>query len=399
MAWLYELETRYAEETGQMHWSMSDWHNDLGDVVLPVELLSSLTIKPETASMYRFLDTAEWLKKIVSGFYCNTFDVNLPYNQIAFCQNGTAAIHLVVRALVQKGMKRALVITPVYFSLMSSLEQCGVATVYHHLDLFNELEIDTSMIIKEARHQMVQAIFITAPIFSTGKSFNSDALIQILQYTESEGLFLVIDEMLAGLPWMQQDYEPYLSHSMRLSIQSKNCLYIFSLTKSLFINGIKHSIVVGNSELITQIERKSDHIMGGITIYQMELAAKIYSCEFWRSVYQAARINVERFCTTYDLCKSTIIETSLKITSAESGFHCIAFIPENCVAPYKSAKKIVQELMFEYGYSAIPLPHFGFPSFSPLGFRINLSKKPGKLYSALKSLARIINKNSDLFNQ
>ncbi len=232
LAWLYELEDRYAGETGRSHWSLSDWHNEPGDVILPVELLSSLTIEPEAATKYRFLDTSEWLKKSVSCFYRDNLDFDLPYNLMAFCHNGTTSIHLVVQALTQKGMKRALVVTPAYFSLLSSLERCGVATVYHHLNPLSGLEIEAKSIIEAAKAQMVQAIFINGPIFSTGKKFPYDALVQISQYAESEGLFLVIDETLAGLPWSEQDNEPYLSQSMRLAVHSKNCVYIFSVSKA-----------------------------------------------------------------------------------------------------------------------------------------------------------------------
>jgi aspartate/methionine/tyrosine aminotransferase len=399
LAWLYELEARYAEETGKTPWSLSDWHNDPGDVILPLGLLSSLTIEPEAATRYMFLDTSERLKKLISNFYFNSFDFCLPYKRMAFCHNGTSSVHLIIQVLAQKGMKRALVVTPAYFSLLSTLERCDVATIYYHLDLLSGLELDAESIIEVAKAQMIQAIFITSPIFSAGRKISVDALSQISNFTEKEGIHLIIDETLAGLPWIQLDKEPYLSQVMRMAVHSRRCVYTFSVTKSLFINGIKHSIIFGCRDFISSVERLADHIMGGLTISQVDLAAHIYSEEYFQDICKATRTNVNRFRENYDLCKSTLMETPLRVMHAESGLHCIVYVPTKCQNPKRQARKIVELMMFTHGYSAIPLAHFGFPPFSPLGFRINLSKEPGKLHSALGSLAKIIHENSDFLNQ
>lgn len=398
LAWFYELEDRYAGETNRHPWSLSDWHNDPGDVVLPVELLSSITIDPESASKYRFLDTANWLKERVTDFYSNALDYDLPSERFAFCHNGTSSIHLVIQALRKNDVRRALVVTPAYFSVLSTLNQCGVTTIYHHLDLRSGLEVDPQKIITAATSQMVQAIFINGPIFSTGKTVPPDTLAQIIQYAEEAGVFVVVDETLAGLPWFQLGHEPYLNEAMRQVFKSPNGIYIYSATKSLFINGIKHSMVIGKESLIAEMEHTADHIMGGLTIHQMKLAANIYNSEYSHDINHAIQTNAARFRENYELCKATLEGTPLHLTEAKSGLHCIAYAEAESSEPVKAAKKIVKQLLFDHGYAAIPLSHFGFPPFSPVGFRINLSKTPGKLHNALGALVNVIHKNPDFFD-
>lgn len=398
LRWLYELEAQYIKERGGVLWSMSDWHNEPGDIALPVNMLSSLTIDINNASRYKFVDTSQELKEIISNFYHEEFSFCMPESKIAFCHNGTTSLHLVARSLMSEGLRRALVITPGYFSLLSSLDQCGVTVVYHHLDLYSELCIDVDQILKVANDQMVEAIFVTNPIFSTGKVVPDAVMDALTHYSETKGVTLVIDETLAGLPWQRLDKEPYLSSSIRRAINSTKSIYIYSLSKALFINGIKHAIVLGSKEIVTLIERMADHTVGGLVIHQIELAKQIYNQRNCQEVCVATRNNVARFVNSFNLCKAILSDTDLRITCAESGFHCVVYAPNRHSNSNKHAREIVTRIMFEHGVTALPLAHFGFPPAGPIGFRINLSKRPGMLQSTLRLLAKTVQENANFFN-
>ena len=75
LAWLYEQEDEYRQRTGRSLWSISDWHNDLGDIVLPVSMLEALRVDSNAMTRYRFLDSVTNTKKTISSFYRGYFHV------------------------------------------------------------------------------------------------------------------------------------------------------------------------------------------------------------------------------------------------------------------------------------------------------------------------------------
>jgi hypothetical protein len=136
--------------------------------------------------------------------------------------------------------------------------------------------------------------------------------------------------------------------------------------------------------------------MGGLTAHQVELAEKIYSRESVDEIARCCHENIGRFSATYDLCSTCLDGSLLQLTPVSSGFHGIAFTVRSTANAVARAREISAELIERHGISSIPVAHFGFPQFSPIGFRVNYSKNPGKLQEALVLLAEIFNKDPHL---
>jgi aspartate/methionine/tyrosine aminotransferase len=396
LSWLYEHEDKYRQSTGNSLWSISDWHNDPGDIALPVAMLSALKVDSTTMMRYRFLDNINATKRQIASCYRECFSVGLKHDNLAFCQNGTSALNLSIRSLAEEGVRRVLVITPAYFSLFSVLDLYGLSTVYVHSDLIEDSAIDVDRILRTARDQLADAIFLTNPIFSTGRGLSAVLVRDFVQYAERTGCWLILDETLAGLPWHSDSYSPFVTPGMHEVLQCSRSVYIWSVSKSLFLNGLKHSLVHAPNHIIRKIEKAADLIVGGLTAHQIALAEQIYCPSSIDEAHQCARKNIVHFSAAYDLCATCLSDSSLQLTSVNSGFHTIAFLAKPSVNATVIAQKIAIAMIRRHGISAIPLAHFGFPPFGPIGFRINLSKNPGKLHDALFMLAEIINKDPDL---
>lgn len=392
--WLYEHEDTYRRRTGRQVWSLSDWHNDPGDVLLPARMLGELNIDKSAASRYRFLDSINETKNNIALFYRNTYSINLEKADIALCHNGTSAIYLLVQSLASHGVRRVLVVTPAYFSLFSALDLARLTPIYAHCNLLDSLSMDAHRIVAVARDQMADAIFLTNPIFSTGKPLTEVLVRDLASFAEKNGIWLILDEMLGGLPWQDTLGRPFVSALARNVANNPRCVYIWSLSKSLFLNGLKHALVHAPSTIIEKMERVADVMIGGLYAQQITLVEAIYSSPHVDEIQQCARENVRRFAATYDLCATCLEGTSLQLTNTESGFHTFAFHSSGSHSQATSAKRIAQEMISQHGMSVIPATHFGFPPFGPIAFRINISKSAGRLFEGLVRLAKIVDENS-----
>lgn len=392
LAWLYEHEEEYRKRTGQPLWSISDWHNDPGDLVLPSTLLSTLNVDANAITRYRFLDTVRDTKHQIVSFYRECCAIELPNDSLTICQNGTAALNLIIKSLVDDCVRRILVVTPAYFSLLSVSNLYRLNTVYAHADLLEDLDVNADRVLKVAQEQMVDAIFLTNPVFSTGTALSLDSLQCLAYHVEHTGKWLILDETLAGLPWHFDCQYPFVTSAMKLLMTHSRCIYLWSVSKALFLNGLKHALVFAPPRITKKIERAADLLVGGLTATQIALIEQIYCQSSKTSLQECARQNVAQFSATYDLCATCLYGTTFQLTSVDIGFHTVAFIPKKQKNSSIHAREIACAMIDQHGVSAIPLAHFGFPPFSPIGFRINLSKNPGRLHDGLAVLVEITNK-------
>ena len=377
---------------------MSDWHNEPGDIVLPTTLLEALQIDPADMARYRFLDTVTATKQRIRDFYLEHCSISAPLDNMLICQNGTALITLLLRALKTNGVNRVLVVTPAYFSVFDNIETNGQHLIYVHADITASPSITGQIIIEMARAQMVDAIFITNPIFASGEQLTAELIDFVIDYSCRAGVWVIVDESLAGLPWSGATLGPYTTPVMKTVAGSPRAVYIWSITKSLFINGLKHSLAIAPSTIVRGMEKAADLMVGGFTAHQLALIEKIYDTKNMQQVINCADANIHQFMHTYDLCCVALQETPLRITAANSGFHSAVFIPNHHENSTSRARELVTLMIEAHGISSIPLAHFGYPISSPIGVRINLSKDPKKLYKALIALAKIVDENFNLTN-
>jgi aspartate/methionine/tyrosine aminotransferase len=392
LAWLYELQENY-RRTGRALWSMSDWHNDLNDLVLPVSLLANVSVDPALLMRYRFVDSVIEIKSLISSFYNEFFDIHFDPRNLAFCQNGTSALNLMLRALSEMGIRRALIVTPAYFSIFNVAKLYGISIVYQHMDLLNDLSIDPAQIVATARDQMADLIILTNPIFSTGKGLSAEHVRLIVRAVADQGIWMFLDETLAGLPWEPNSQRPFATPNMQEAIHSPRFIYLWSVSKSLFLNGAKHALVLAPHEIIQKMERDADLVVGGLTAHQIAVAEQTYLKDSLEEIAQCCGQNIARFTDAYDLCSAGLEGTLLQLSQVDSGFHGIAFTSISSANPVGCAREVSAAMIERHGISTIPIAHFGFPDFSPIGFRVNFSKNPGKLQHALVRLAEIFHEN------
>jgi aspartate/methionine/tyrosine aminotransferase len=157
-------------------------------------------------------------KMRISSFYQSEFCTRFEQSDLAFCHNGTAALSLVIKALAEIGVRRTLIVTPAYFSLFGIPNQYGMSIAFHHTDLLDDSSMDPDRILKTARDQLADAIFLTNPVFSTGRTLTEEHVRSLARSAESRGLWLVLDETLGGLPWQDGSQRPFVTPSMLTAI-------------------------------------------------------------------------------------------------------------------------------------------------------------------------------------
>lgn len=386
--WIYNLEDEFRLNNKDEIINISDWNNEDSNIFIPNKLLVlSSKISSFEYSKYYFIETIKDSKTSLSNFIKLSYKININKNNILLVNNSTYAIYLVCKSLKELNLNRALLITPLYFSIEHNLKKLDFSLTYYHLTNENNFNFNLENISKLLDEQYIEVVFLTNPIFCVGQVIKHNDLVEFLELIISRNIWIVIDNTLGEMTWNKNNK---LLNIFLLEMFTKydKLIYIDSASKKLFINGLKNSIIISSLHKNTSIEYDSDYNIGSLTVNQVNLINEIYNVNNQYIVDETMNSNIDLFMNNYILCKNLIEESDYYIVDTNSGFHtCIMH------KRYKSfdinQKSLIKKLLFKHNIIFFPLEHFSFHNSNNFGFRINLSKHPSKLTKALKCLINI----------
>ena len=164
----------------------------------------------------------------------------------------TVSIVSVIHWLCLNGVTRLILLGPFYFS---ALHACRALSLPYEIRPVIRNVDGTYYLPELGRSDLAGrvALWVTNPIYSSGAYIrNGEGYLRALL---DLGVRVVLDETLAV---------PELSLGHRLA-HNENCLAIYSPHKTLNINGVKFSYVVGAEHLEDQLEQWADVFNGGLT--------------------------------------------------------------------------------------------------------------------------------------
>lgn len=378
LSWLYLLEDRFNREIGEKLIKPSDWHNEDINLVLPHKLLNKIgKINTYEYRKYKFLDSIMESKEVFSKYLYKKYSIKFQSDEISFAHNGTAALTLITRLLSKKGCKRVLLITPFYFSMRDNLKQQGMEIFYYHLSNKNDFKINTNELLKIVEEQFIDMIFITTPTYSVGTELELFKLKTITKFLSKTNKWIICDNTVGGMPWHGA---PSIINKDLLTLAKAytNFVYIESPTKKLFINGLKHSIIISSSKIAEETEPFADLTIGSLTIHQYEFINHLYSMKYEDEIKSALNKNIAIFKDNFNLCNAMTKNTNLFFPNTSSGFYTTLFFKEKKIKEVDH-KKFVEYMLFERKLLLLPLNHFSFFKNTNFGVRVNLSKDSNKL--------------------
>lgn len=232
--------------------------------------------------------------------------------------------------------------------------------------------------------EKINLVIINNPLFGTGICI-SNQIINRLQAAllKTDGCIL-IDNIYNGLKWEHKaslnDFELYKTVSCY-----DNFIILESLTKNLFLNGIKHCSIFSSSQWINKLEKNSVLFFGSITAQQYNYIQKLYSKNEHSFIMEQLSQNIDYAKSNYYLLLSMLSNKKVYVSECVSGIYCLLGIPRSKFNSQNDLS-IAKEILLKSNVLTLPHDRYLYFDSKNYCFRINLMVKRELLYNSINAL-------------
>ena len=292
----------------------------------------------------------------------------------------TVSIVSIIHWLRLTGVTRIILFGPFYFSV---LHACRALALPYEIRRAIRNNDGTYNLPKLPRADLTNrvAVWITNPIYSSG-AYIRDGEAQLRALLDI-GVRVVLDETLAV---------PELSLGHRLA-HAENCVAIYSPHKTLNINGVKFSYVVGTRQFEDRIEQWADVFNGGLTTSATTAIRHFLSANFG-----LCRSRMHRFAAAAyrRICDASSDGCRVSIDRWEAGNFATCYfsdVPGELAFDHTAMWNLVRDT------AAVVFPttcsyadrHWGF------GFRLNLTRLSPEFLAAFSRIVSRFCRSSAAF--
>ncbi len=364
---------------------LSTWDREIDKQDVPLKIIEkSVNIRLSDVNRYQYMDEMEQIKKLICYNISLENEVFIQSSNMAIATNGTASAYLIISALNKTKQIRPLILTPIYFSYVSLLNDYCDKIEFYQIFTQNDVYIDFVELENVIKNNDINVLIMNDPIFGCGISIKHDIYQQIIQLCKKYDISLIIDYVYGGMEW--ENDRCYSSNYLLNCINDDNdIILIDSMTKRLFINGIKSALIFGKASLIYEIEKMSVYTLGCMVYSQISLLKEIYNLCNKSTIYKIINNNITSAKINYDLIKSRIITSNCILDRCDSGYFALFKIPYTTFG--STSNKDIAQLILEK-CNVITIPHDRYLYFNPKDycFRINLLCENHYLLQGISSI-------------
>ncbi len=294
------------------------------------------------------------------------------------CNTGTSAISLVTSVLKAIGIKRVLIICPVYYSVLYNFLQRGIQIIKIYLQNIRDgYCLPQSQIIEML--DSIDAIWITNPIYNTSVYWKKED-IDFFKFKIPSRILIICDDCYAA-----SEHELIQNFG-----NNSNYISIHDPLKQILVNGLKFAGILYPFKYEHDFEHWSDIICGSLSY------STVQSLEFFNSA------NFKKICSQlqqhfYDANKrlQQLLQhfPTLFMDSNSSCSHMRMCFAPNLPHDYLQDKEKMFLFMVETGTSLIPGNRFHFPNNNGFSFRINLGRDCDEFWDALIHIFKFLSSN------
>lgn len=363
-------------------WNKGNDHLEFSDAVIWPAVKQYAKLKNE----YFFSDEFSEFKRSL------VFDKVLPISEseldyIGIFSNGTSAAMLALMSIKEVVSSiRAILIAPTYFTYIKILQDLDSDIYYFPIKIeesLAELPIDN---IKECIARCkVNLVVLTIPLFGSGLSPAKERIEELCSICENAHCYLLIDYLYGGMEWFKHNT---IENEWLWGLCLKNTYIIFieSMSKRVFLNGIKSAIAGASIDLIQQMELKSVHLAGSLSYVQVEILQELYSGRNTAFIENTIERNIGYFRGNFELLKTLCRGTPVQVLPCTEGYFCLAeILNESDDDSMETAIRILKQS------NVMTIPHDRYLYFTPqkYTFRINLSVQKEVLLGGMKALLQL----------
>ncbi len=170
-----------------------------GDAATPDFICDALigAIK-EGRTFYGPVLGSDELRRELSQYYANIYDLNIPSERVFVTSSGSTAMHLSLASLVDKG-DEVVAITPIWKNLLGAVELTQATTKQVSLDYIDdEWKLDLDKLFATVTER-TKVMLIVTPSNPTGWTANLDEMKAILDFARERGIWVLSDEVYGRL--------------------------------------------------------------------------------------------------------------------------------------------------------------------------------------------------------
>jgi aspartate/methionine/tyrosine aminotransferase len=307
---------------------ISGWDKD------PATMNFFTSIIPDAVNCYKnkqnsyyFMSGNEELKEHFLDKIINPHHINISTNNISIAPNGTSGIFLCI-LLIKNVFKvsNVLLISPTYFTNINVIRMLDMKLYHYQIDIVGNEIINFNELKKKVSDNNIELIIITDPIFGAGISISKQDYVNILNLAKDFGIWVIIDYIYGGMEW-DQPTTIINKYILKLIVDYPRIFIIESISKRLFLNGIKFAIIYSNSGLIDVIEETSESFIGSSSYVQHELFKRIYEPSNIPTIINHIEKNIEYIKLTYNSIRSALLGKNVFLSDCTSGYFALMGIP------------------------------------------------------------------------
>lgn len=361
---------------------VSDWNKENDILNFNIDKFHIRTEYHKEKNTYFFSDEFQILKKefAPSILYNNKYNYICP-NRFSIVSNCTIASFLGLYYISRRVKKvNALILSPTYFSYIHVLQDMDANI--HYIECYDR---EDKTIIDEVKDNIINnsinIIIATEPLFGTGVSLSEKLFTNINNICNQNNVYFLIDYTYGGMKW--EDYNCEQDNFFINLTNSKYTILIMSICKRVFLNGIKHGIVIAAPEIIREIEEISVYIAGCLSEQQVLLYKQLYNVNNRNYLIETINSNNIHYKSNFELIKTLLNNTTFDISLCNCGYFCLIGIPKNTNNKNIS---IAKNILSTTNILTIPHDRYIFNCNNNYYFRVNLAVSQEKLIPVLHNL-------------
>lgn len=365
---------------------ISSWDKNENILNIDSKIIEKTIFQQEHINTYIMSKNMDVVKKRIS-LYLNKLGVEITKDYITVVSNGTCAAFISILQAIKHGSNNFLCIGPIYFTYMHLMHIFKKKLYHYNVDLFNEIKFDFSVLKNEIRDNHIDSIILIQPFFGSGINLKDSILEQFITFCEEQKIYLLIDYVYGNMDWNSSSHI-HNTKLIQLVTNARFCILFESVSKRIFLNGMKNALIFSSPQIISNINTDSEICLGSISYIQESLLNTIYSPDKIESINHFVTNTLNYASNNYELLCTLVLGTEFQLCRSTCGYFTILGIPKKFFTS-SNDKEIVNEVYQKTGIVSIPHSRYYYFSLDYYCFRINLAVETHKLIDAIEKILHI----------
>lgn len=351
---------------------VSDWENGCDKLNVDIEEVLNVVQEESLYNKYIYSRDLRELKGTVCNYIRGVAGTDIDESNVMISSN--ASISGLLTAIYAKknvNKKKILIVGPIYFTYVHMFLEFGFEIYNYKVDIFSGKDIDVEYIMDFSEKEGIGLVLVINPLYRTGIAVQNDILDDLCYKAKEINCFVVVDEAYGNFGWNNKEGTCCNVSLVDIILKHENSILFDSLAKRVFANGMKSSLIFGNKEIISALEKDSVIYVGSLSCIQTSFLKYMYTdgrSSLKRIMNSSLEVAQSNFCFYK---KFICTWKRMLISNVNSGYFALIGIPKDKFE-YQEEEQIAIELIETHNLLVIPYSRYNYFDDDYMFFSINL---------------------------